>query len=57
MPNLSPIDCRKKYSLYDGKIFLGDEAAEEKNRIEKSVLEAGFKPILTRGDNIKWKRK
>ena len=57
MPNLSPIDCRKKYSLYDGKVFLGDEAAEEKNRIEKSVLEAGFKPILTRGDNIKWKRK
>ncbi|WP_297597250.1 [FeFe] hydrogenase H-cluster radical SAM maturase HydE [uncultured Cetobacterium sp.] len=57
MPNLSPMDCRKKYSLYDGKKFLDNESAEEKVRIEKSILDSGFEPILTRGDNIKWKRK
>ena len=57
MPNLSPMDCRKKYSLYNGKVFLGNESAEEKERIEKSVIEAGFIPVLKRGDNIKWKRK
>ncbi len=28
MPNLSPIDVRKDYALYDNKICTGDEAAE-----------------------------
>ncbi len=57
MPNLSPYECRSKYTLYDGKKFSNNESAEEKEKIIKSVIEAGFKPILTRGDNIKWKRK
>ncbi|WP_418964613.1 [FeFe] hydrogenase H-cluster radical SAM maturase HydE [Cetobacterium sp.] len=57
MPNLSPMECRKKYALYNGKVFLGKESAEEKLKIENGILEAGFQPILTRGDNIRWKRK
>ncbi|WP_297432540.1 [FeFe] hydrogenase H-cluster radical SAM maturase HydE [uncultured Cetobacterium sp.] len=57
MPNLSPMECRKKYALYNGKVFLGKESAEEKLKIENSILEAGFQPILTRGDNVRWKRK
>ena len=57
MPNLSPMECRKKYTLYNGKVFLGKESAEEKLKIENSILEAGFQPILTRGDNVRWKRK
>ncbi|MDX8335041.1 [FeFe] hydrogenase H-cluster radical SAM maturase HydE [Candidatus Cetobacterium colombiensis] len=57
MPNLSPMECRKKYALYNGKVFLGKESAEEKIKIENSVLEAGFQPILTKGDNVRWKRK
>ncbi|MEG0389423.1 MAG: [FeFe] hydrogenase H-cluster radical SAM maturase HydE [Cetobacterium sp.] len=57
MPNLSPMNCREKYSLYEGKKFLGNESAEEKIKIEKNILDSGFEPILTRGDNIKWKRK
>ena len=28
MPNLSPVDVRKKYELYDNKICTGDEAAD-----------------------------
>ena len=28
MPNLSPINVRKKYMLYDNKICTGDEAAQ-----------------------------
>ena len=28
MPNLSPINIRKNYLLYDNKISTGDEAAE-----------------------------
>ncbi|MGL5971666.1 MAG: [FeFe] hydrogenase H-cluster radical SAM maturase HydE [Cetobacterium sp.] len=57
MPNLSPTECRAKYSLYNGKVFSGNESAEEKVKIEKSVKDAGFEPILERGDNLRWKRK
>lgn len=57
MPNLSPIEVREKYSLYDGKICTGEEAAEclvcLKNRIEI----VGFEADMGRGDNIDWKRK
>ena len=31
MPNLSPLDVRAKYMLYDNKICTGDEAAECRN--------------------------
>ena len=44
MPNLSPMECRKKYTLYNGKVFLGKESAEEKLKIEKSISDAGFQP-------------
>ncbi|MCX7883798.1 MAG: [FeFe] hydrogenase H-cluster radical SAM maturase HydE [Caloramator sp.] len=57
MPNLSPIEVREKYSLYDGKICTGEEAAEclicLKNRIES----VGFEVDMGRGDNIDWERK
>lgn len=55
MPNLSPTSVREKYSLYDGKISTGDEAAECKNFIEKRIIEAGFLVDMSRGDNIKWR--
>lgn len=57
MPNLSPMECRAKYSLYNGKVFSGNESAEEKIKIEKSVIAAGFEPVLTKGDSLRWKRK
>lgn len=57
MPNLSPLSSRKKYTLYNGKAFLGDEAAEELEIIIKHIKEAGFIPDLSKGDNIRWKRK
>lgn len=56
MPNLSPFECRKKYALYDGKVFTNGEAAEEKKKIDENIRQAGFEPVMTRGDNIKWKR-
>lgn len=54
MPNLSPTNVRDKYSLYDGKICTGDEAAECRNCIENRMNKAGFKIEVSRGDNIKW---
>ena len=54
MPNLSPTSVREKYSLYDGKICTGDEAAECRKCIEGRINKAGFKVEVTRGDNIAW---
>lgn len=54
MPNLSPTSVREKYSLYDGKICTGDEAAECRNCIEGRINRAGFKVEVTRGDNVAW---
>jgi len=57
MPNLSPIRVRDKYSLYNGKICTGDEAAECRKCIEGRINNAGFKLDISRGDNIEWKRR
>ena len=54
MPNLSPTDVRDKYSLYDGKICTGDEAAECRRCIEGRINRAGFQVEVGRGDNIQW---
>ncbi|MBU3089338.1 [FeFe] hydrogenase H-cluster radical SAM maturase HydE [Clostridium gasigenes] len=57
MPNLSPTSVREKYSLYDGKICTGDEAAECRLCIENRIKGAGFEVEITRGDNIAWQTK
>ena len=54
MPNLSPTSVREKYSLYDGKICTGDEAAECRLCIERRINNSGFEVEITRGDNIAW---
>ena len=54
MPNLSPTRVREKYSLYDGKICTGDEAAECRLCIERRINNSGFEVEITRGDNIAW---
>lgn len=52
MPNLSPTSVREKYSLYDGKICTGDEAAECRSCIERRINAAGFNLEITRGDSL-----
>lgn len=56
MPNLSPTSVREKYSLYNGKICTGDEAAECRKCIENRIKSAGFTVDMSRGDNINWGR-
>lgn len=51
MPNLSPTNVRDKYSLYDGKICTGDEAAHCRNCIEKRIQSIGFEVDMSRGDH------
>lgn len=50
MPNLSPINVRKDYSLYDNKICTDEEAAECINCISNRIKSVGFIPDFSRGD-------
>ena len=52
MPNLTPLYVRKKYLLYDNKKISGDEAAENLEILKSELGEAGYIPLLTRGDYI-----
>lgn len=55
MPNLSPVEVRSKYALYDGKICTGDEAAECRRCIETRIRSAGFSVDMSRGDHLEWR--
>lgn len=57
MPNLSPKNHRKDYSLYDGKLSTGNEAAQGLNALRKEVEKIGFSLDMSRGDNIEFIRK
>jgi biotin synthase len=51
MPNLSPVNVRKKYLLYDGKICTGEEAAECNACMRGRVERIGFHVVDSRGDH------
>jgi biotin synthase len=50
MPNLSPVDVRKKYLLYDNKICTGDEAAECVCCLQERIESTGYRLVASRGD-------
>lgn len=50
MPNLSPVDVRSKYLLYDNKICTGDEAAECRHCMERRMQSIGYNVVVSRGD-------
>lgn len=50
MPNLSPLDVRKKYMLYDNKISTGSEAAECRMDLEERMKAIGYEIVTARGD-------
>lgn len=52
MPNLSPVDVREKYLLYDGKACTGDEAAESLASLEERVRSIGYQIADSRGDSL-----
>ena len=51
MPNLSPQNVRKDYSLYDNKLCTGDEAAECRKNLEKRMESIGYHVVTARGDS------
>ncbi|SDX58404.1 [FeFe] hydrogenase H-cluster radical SAM maturase HydE [Eubacterium barkeri] len=52
MPNLSPLNVRKQYSLYDNKICTGDEAAECLNCLGKRMESIDRHITIARGDAL-----
>lgn len=52
MPNLSPVDVRKKYMLYDNKICTGEEAAQCIGCLQKRVQGIGYEIVSNIGDVI-----
>ena len=52
MPNLSPVQVRDKYMLYDNKICTGDTSSECRGCIERRMENIGYKVVITRGDHI-----
>ncbi|KUO61396.1 MAG: [FeFe] hydrogenase H-cluster radical SAM maturase HydE [Gracilibacter sp. BRH_c7a] len=52
MPNLSPVENRSDYSLYDNKICTGEEAAECLHCLTNRIVSAGYEPDFSRGDHV-----
>ena len=51
MPNLSPVEVREKYALYDNKICTGDESAACKNCLSARMASIGYQVVVSRGDH------
>ncbi|MCK9169631.1 MAG: [FeFe] hydrogenase H-cluster radical SAM maturase HydE [Treponema sp.] len=53
MPNLSPLEDRKKYMLYNNKICTGEEAAECRSCLQRRMQSIGYTLTVSRGDFCK----
>lgn len=51
MPNITPIEKRSQYTLYDGKRIINDESAQELKQIQMRCAEFGMLVELSRGDH------
>lgn len=50
MPNLSPVNTRKKYELYDNKICTGEESAQCIRCLSLRMESIGYNIVFHRGD-------
>ena len=50
MPNLSPMEDRSKYLLYDNKASSWEEAAESLRALREHLAAAGYEVVIDRGD-------
>lgn len=50
MPNLTPVEERKNYLLYDKKIGTADDASEDAAAIEEKLKKIGYEVAVERGD-------
>ncbi len=52
MPNLSPVNVRDKYSLYDNKLTTGAESSEKLDELKERMKSIGYEVVVDRGDII-----
>ena len=50
MPNVSPVEQRKKYSIYDNKKSTGAESAQQMQQLEDRLNSIGYHIDYSRGD-------
>lgn len=50
MPNLSPLATRKKYELYDNKLYTGEESAQALGSLRSRMRAIGYEVVVDRGD-------
>ncbi len=50
MPNLSPVNVRDKYMLYNNKLSSGAEASESLQLLKDSMNKIGYEIVTSRGD-------
>lgn len=55
MPNLSPVENRKKYMLYDNKLGTGEESGEGVQLLKHQMKAIGYEVVVDRGDYHSWK--
>ena len=53
MPNLSPYNVRKLYTLYDNKLSTGSESAQALSELKERMKNIGYEIEISRGDFIK----
>ena len=53
MPNLSPYNVRKLYTLYDNKLSTGSESAQALAELKEKMKNIGYEIEISRGDFIK----
>ncbi len=53
MPNLSPEDAKKKYTLYNNKLSSGAEAAANKRMLEEKMKAIGYRIVTNIGNHKK----
>lgn len=51
MPNLSPMEVRKKYLLYDNKICTEEESAEGRELLDRQIEEIGYSVVVDIGNS------
>ena len=52
MPNLSPVEVRRDYLLYDNKLCTGEESAMCRDCLDKRITGIGYKLVESRGDSL-----
>ncbi len=52
MPNLSPVEVRKDYLLYDNKLCTGEESAQCSVSLHTRIADIGYMLVESRGDSM-----